>query len=75
MPERRYETEKKRKDRAAGVAQANPSPPQETQGRLLSDDEKVDRASLESMDASDPPPYTPLRVGAPPKRRQKRKSH
>lgn len=31
----------------------------------LTPDQKVDEASIESMDGSDPPGYLPMRVGAP----------
>ncbi len=33
--------------------------------QALTPDQKVDEASIESMDGSDPPGYLPLRVGAP----------
>lgn len=42
-------------------------PDPQTKGRPLTDDEKVDEASLESMDASDPPSFNPGSTGAPPK--------
>jgi hypothetical protein len=32
---------------------------------VLTPDQKVDEASIESMDGSDPPGYLPMRVGAP----------
>lgn len=32
---------------------------------VLTPDQKVDEASIESMDGSDPPGYLPIRVGAP----------
>jgi len=34
--------------------------------------DKVEQASLESMDCSDPPSYLPVRSGAPPQRRTQR---
>jgi hypothetical protein len=34
----------------------------------LTPDEKVDQASRDSMDASDPPAYLGIRTGAPPQR-------
>lgn len=49
---------------------ATPSiPDPQTKARPLTDDEKVDEASLESMDASDPPSFNPGHTGAPPKNR------
>ena len=38
--------------------------------QLMTDDEKVDEASRQSMDASDPPAYISLRTGATPQRKQ-----
>ena len=44
-----------------------PPDPQEL-GRPMTPDEKIDEASLESMDASDPP-ARPMSTGAPPRRK------
>jgi hypothetical protein len=44
-----------------------PPDPQDL-GRPMTPDEKVDEASLESMDASDPP-ARPMSTGAPPRRK------
>ena len=45
-------------------------PPDPTElGRPMSDDEKVDEAALESMDASDPPAFPGTGSGAPGQRR------
>lgn len=41
-----------------------PPDPQEL-GRPMTPDEKVDEASLQSMDGSDPPSYMPTSTGAP----------
>ncbi|BBK35950.1 hypothetical protein STAQ_10280 [Allostella sp. ATCC 35155] len=40
-------------------------------GRPMSDDEKVDEAVLESMDASDPPSHSGTESGAPERRRSR----
>jgi len=44
-------------------------PDPQTKKRPLTDDEKVDEASLESMDASDPPAFQPSTTGASPDRK------
>jgi hypothetical protein len=55
--------------------QSNPAPAQippdpQDLGRPMTDDEKVDEALLESMDASDPPAIGgPTRVGSPKERK------
>jgi len=48
-------------------ARANPPPVRQMKGRMTPD-EKVDEASIESMDGSDPPGYLPMGVGAPDER-------
>ena len=51
-------------DKAPAPAQIPPDP--QDLGRPMTDDEKVDEAALESMDASDPPSIgAPRRVGSP----------
>lgn len=44
-------------------------PDPQTKKRPLTEDEKVDEASLESMDASDPPAFQPSTTGASPDRK------
>jgi hypothetical protein len=46
---------------------ASPRPVREMKGRMT-EDQKVDQASIESMDGSDPPGYLPVGVGAPDER-------
>jgi len=67
---------RKQKARQTGTAGHDETPhsttgllpdPQEL-GRPMTPDEKVDEASLESMDASDPP-ARPMSTGAPPRRK------
>lgn len=48
-------------------AEASPPPVQTMTGRMTAD-QKVDEASIESMDGSDPPGYLPVGVGAPDER-------
>lgn len=43
----------------------NPQP----KNRPMTDDEKVDQAAIESMDASDPPAFQPSTTGAAPDRK------
>ena len=43
----------------------NLPPDPQTLGRPMTQNEKVDEASLESMDGSDPPSYSPSRSGGP----------
>jgi hypothetical protein len=45
-------------------------PDPQTKKRPLTPDEKVDEASLESMDASDPPSFSPSSTGAAPGHRK-----
>lgn len=57
-------------DRPYRVTGASGSPAGKSEaGRPMSDDEKVDEAVLESMDASDPPSYSGTESGAPDRRR------
>jgi hypothetical protein len=46
---------------------ASPRPVREMKGRMT-EDQKVDQASIESMDGSDPPGYLSVGVGAPEER-------
>ena len=55
---------------SAGSSERPPDPAD--LGRPLSDDEKVDEAVLESMDASDPPSHSGTESGAPDRRRSSR---
>lgn len=54
---------------AAGMRKAKPAtglpPDPQDLGRPLSADEKVDEASLESMDGSDPPAHSSVAPGSP----------
>lgn len=55
-------------DRTPAPAQIPPDP--QDLGRPMTDDEKIDEALLESMDASDPPAIgAPTRVGSPNQRK------
>jgi hypothetical protein len=65
---------KDRKARETGTAGQSPDvqassetlpPDPQTLGRPMTQSEKVDEASLESMDGSDPPSYMPTRSGGP----------
>jgi hypothetical protein len=44
-------------------------PNPQRKNRPMSDDEKVDQAAIESMDASDPPAFQPSTTGAAPDRK------
>jgi hypothetical protein len=59
------EPEKRRKRRES--ARTTPPPVRKMKGRMTPD-QKVDEASIESMDGSDPPGYLPIGVGAPDER-------
>jgi hypothetical protein len=59
------EPEKRRKRRES--ARTTPPPVRKMKGRMTPD-QKVDEASIESMDGSDPPGYLPMGVGAPDER-------
>jgi hypothetical protein len=48
-------------------ARTTPPPVRKMKGRMTPD-QKVDEASIESMDGSDPPGYLPMGVGAPDER-------
>lgn len=47
-------------------------PDQLRKNRPLTDDEKVEQASRESMDASDPPAFQPSTTGAAPERKHEK---
>lgn len=49
------------------TTQTTPKPVRKMKGRMTPD-QKVDEASIESMDGSDPPGYLPMGVGAPDER-------
>ena len=64
--------ERSAKNKAGGpppghaINRTKPDAPLEPKpGKTLSEDEKVDEASRESMDASDPPSHMPIRTGKP----------
>lgn len=44
----------------------------EDERRPSTDDEKIDEAVIESFGTSDPPSYTPMRVGSPPEHKQRK---
>ena len=56
---------KRRKRRES--ARTTPPPVRKMKGRMTPD-QKVEEASIESMDGSDPPGYLPMGVGAPDER-------
>ncbi|MGE0162570.1 MAG: hypothetical protein AB7S71_05470 [Dongiaceae bacterium] len=59
---------KSREKRMARTATRSRTMSEKTAGastQALTPDQKVDEASIESMDGSDPPGYLPMRVGAP----------
>lgn len=57
-------------DQSSTPAPAHIPPDPQDLGRPMTDDEKIDEALLESMDASDPPAIgAPTRVGSPKERK------
>lgn len=74
----RLEMESDRPYRVAGAPGPQDAPAADSStgagdhGRPMTDDEKVDEAVLESMDASDPPSYSGAESGAPDRRRSSR---
>jgi hypothetical protein len=74
-PKKQAKAKKDTKPRETGTAgqsaqeklppSGNLPPDPQTLGRPMTPSEKVDEASLESMDGSDPPSYMPSRSGGP----------
>ncbi len=65
MPADAPKTDNSSKKRSVNTSSV-PNPPK---SRPMTDDEKVDQAAIESMDASDPPAFQPSTTGAAPDRK------